>query len=454
MLVQPQVHDAAKVDAEDEDDNERRMEEDVTAVKEVNAAEPIVFDDEEESLKKLRAEVKVSGSHCTQQDTQTVDPTEISEEDVQNMLQISPMAEFKVEALQVKYPFIDWKIYSKGSRTYWRMIRVGRVTQAYQSFEDMLKDFDREDLDALWRITKNKFSTTMPILDKEKALWAELTRYDIYMLAEKDYPLSNQVMTLMLSFRLQVEEDSEVVRDLVMKIFLKVRVEAIVLSNSIQTPYTILLRTMTSPNHPTSNIEDAFSSNFPDYTKALPGNISPNPLDNLSKYLFASLAILPFHNVQECNVVANKLPIPPQDHITLPTILTLSLVRVEAIALSNSIQTPCTILLRLCTHAIRQGRERNNKNATWPGPTNGKEGRWRYVVLWVPLVGDVRTLMKGRGSCIKAKIRESSLIGSKLVQETTDKVVLIKEKLKVAKDHQKSYVGNMRKYLEWKLVIK
>nr|GEV64239.1 hypothetical protein [Tanacetum cinerariifolium] len=40
-----------------------------------------------ESFKKLRAEVEVSGSSFTQQEeTPTVDPTEISEEDVQNML--------------------------------------------------------------------------------------------------------------------------------------------------------------------------------------------------------------------------------------------------------------------------------------------------------------------------------------------------------------------------------
>ncbi|GKF98027.1 hypothetical protein Tco_0293848, partial [Tanacetum coccineum] len=37
-----------------------------------------------------------------------------------------------------------------------------------------------------------------------------------------------------------------------------------------------------------------------------------------------------------------------------------------------------------------------------------------------------------------AEIGESSLTGPKLVQETTDKVVLIKEKLKVARDRQKS----------------
>nr|GFD32599.1 hypothetical protein [Tanacetum cinerariifolium] len=34
-----------------------------------------------------------------------------------------------------------------------------------------------------------------------------------------------------------------------------------------------------------SYFEDAFSSNLPDYTTALPGNISPDPSDNLSKFL-------------------------------------------------------------------------------------------------------------------------------------------------------------------------
>nr|GEX73334.1 hypothetical protein [Tanacetum cinerariifolium] len=83
---------------------------------------------------------------------------------------------------------------------------------------------------------------------------------------------------------------------------------------------------MSSPDHSTSNIKDVFSSNFPDYTTASPGNISPDPPANLSKYLFASLAISHFHNVQAYNVIANKPPIPPQDPITPPTILTPSTV--------------------------------------------------------------------------------------------------------------------------------
>ncbi|GKC95263.1 hypothetical protein Tco_1160705 [Tanacetum coccineum] len=48
---------------------------------------------------------------------------------------------------------------------------------------------------------------------------------------------------------------------------------------------------MSSPNHPTFDIDDAFSFNFPDYTSTSPdyfpvspGNISPDPLDNLSNH--------------------------------------------------------------------------------------------------------------------------------------------------------------------------
>ncbi|GKF20403.1 hypothetical protein Tco_0069041, partial [Tanacetum coccineum] len=50
-----------------------------------------------------------------------------------------------------------------------------------------------------------------------------------------------------------------------------------------------------------------------------------------------------------------------------------------------------------------------------------------------------------------AEIGESRLIEPKLVQETTDKVVLIKEKLKAVRDHQKSYVDNRRKPLEFEV---
>ncbi|GKB70085.1 putative reverse transcriptase domain-containing protein [Tanacetum coccineum] len=58
---------------------------------------------------------------------------------------------------------------------------------------------------------------------------------------------------------------------------------------------------------------------------------------------------------------------------------------------------------------------------------------------------------KCRSPILWAEIGENSLIGPELVQETTDKVVLIKEKLKAARDRQKSYADNRCKPLEFEV---
>nr|GFA88958.1 reverse transcriptase domain-containing protein [Tanacetum cinerariifolium] len=89
---------------------------------------------------------------------------------------------------------------------------------------------------------------------------------------------------------------------------------------------------MSSPNHPTSDIVDAFFSNSPeyisaslDYFPASPGNISPNSSNDLTKYLLTSLAISPYHNDPYIIQAYNAIP-PPQAIIALPTVLPLSLV--------------------------------------------------------------------------------------------------------------------------------
>ncbi|GJV65415.1 putative reverse transcriptase domain-containing protein [Tanacetum coccineum] len=58
---------------------------------------------------------------------------------------------------------------------------------------------------------------------------------------------------------------------------------------------------------------------------------------------------------------------------------------------------------------------------------------------------------KCRSPVLWAEIGEGSLIGPELVLETTDKVVLIKEKLKAARDRQKSYADKRCKLLEFKV---
>nr|GEW27316.1 hypothetical protein [Tanacetum cinerariifolium] len=109
-------------------------------------------------------------------------PVSIAQARKNMIIYLKNMAGYKMEHFRgmtydkVKYPIIDWEIHSEGSRSYWKIIRVGSFTEAYQSFEYMLKGFDREDLVSLWSLVKEKFSLAVPNVDKEKALWVELKR--------------------------------------------------------------------------------------------------------------------------------------------------------------------------------------------------------------------------------------------------------------------------------------
>ncbi|GKG07762.1 hypothetical protein Tco_0330731 [Tanacetum coccineum] len=89
---------------------------------------------------------------------------------------------------------------------------------------------------------------------------------------------------------------------------------------------------MSSPNHPTFDIEDAFSSNFLDYIPASPDYVSASPgktYSSSSNNLFslvpiASPTLLLFHDNPYMKVMhayyAKESPIPP------PTILPPSLI--------------------------------------------------------------------------------------------------------------------------------
>nr|GEY33383.1 hypothetical protein [Tanacetum cinerariifolium] len=50
---------------------------------------------------------------------------EVSKEDLKEMMQLVPVEEVYVEALQVKHPIIDWEIHSEGKKDYWKIIRLG-----------------------------------------------------------------------------------------------------------------------------------------------------------------------------------------------------------------------------------------------------------------------------------------------------------------------------------------
>ncbi|GJS62514.1 hypothetical protein Tco_0657298 [Tanacetum coccineum] len=75
------------------------------------------------------------------------------------------------------------------------------------------------------------------------------------------------------------------------------------------------------------------------------------------------------------------------------------------------------------------------------------QGIGRHVRAVSPRLGG----RKCRSPIMWAEVGEGQLIGPELVQETTEKISQIKDRLKAARDHQKSYADKRRKPLEFNL---
>nr|GEZ37790.1 hypothetical protein [Tanacetum cinerariifolium] len=65
---------------------------------------------EQESVKKLKTLEEVP--------KEAKSPDKVPEEKVKEMMQLVPIEEVYVEALQVKHPIIDWKVHTEGQRSY------------------------------------------------------------------------------------------------------------------------------------------------------------------------------------------------------------------------------------------------------------------------------------------------------------------------------------------------
>nr|GEY58342.1 hypothetical protein [Tanacetum cinerariifolium] len=59
---------------------------------------------------------------------------EITEEKMKEMMQLVPVEDVYVQALQVKHPIIDWKVHTEGQRSYWQILRLGGSSACYQFF--------------------------------------------------------------------------------------------------------------------------------------------------------------------------------------------------------------------------------------------------------------------------------------------------------------------------------
>nr|GFA42377.1 hypothetical protein [Tanacetum cinerariifolium] len=68
----------------------------------------------------------------------------------------------KATLLASKIPVVDYQIVLIDNKPRFKIIRPDETHQFYISFATLLKNFDREDLETLWRIVKDRFSTSKP----------------------------------------------------------------------------------------------------------------------------------------------------------------------------------------------------------------------------------------------------------------------------------------------------
>nr|GEZ95366.1 hypothetical protein [Tanacetum cinerariifolium] len=87
-------------------------------------------------------------------------------EELRRHLQIVPNEDDDVytEAtpLAQKVPVVDYQIIEMNNKPYYKIIRADDTQQLYISFLTLLRNFDREDLEALWSLVKERISTTKP----------------------------------------------------------------------------------------------------------------------------------------------------------------------------------------------------------------------------------------------------------------------------------------------------
>ncbi|GJZ38873.1 ribonuclease H-like domain-containing protein [Tanacetum coccineum] len=182
-------------------------------------------------------------------------------DELKGFLDIVPREEapIEIESIFTKFPIVDWKtcVLTK-TFMYYQVFRGDGSSKKYKVLSEMLEDFDRLDVEELFRLVKERYSTsrregfnlmlwgdlhTLFEPDKDDEIWRDQHEYnllserlcdfcgihillmdngmEIHMLIEKKYPLSQEMLTKMLSKKLEVEHESsqafELLRPTVLK---------------------------------------------------------------------------------------------------------------------------------------------------------------------------------------------------------------------------------------------
>ncbi|GJY45894.1 hypothetical protein Tco_0434957 [Tanacetum coccineum] len=179
---------------------------------------------------------------------------DVEKEELKAYLDLVPREEFamEIESLSTKYPTVDWKTHVLTKNfMYYQIFRVDGSSKNYKIFSEMVEDFDRQDVLDLHMLVKARYMTSSPegydlmlwgdlkILfepDEEDEVWRNQHEYNliswrlfdscgihillmnngiaIHMMIEKKYPLTQEMLSKMLSRKLEVDHENEMAFEL------------------------------------------------------------------------------------------------------------------------------------------------------------------------------------------------------------------------------------------------
>nr|GEY73042.1 hypothetical protein [Tanacetum cinerariifolium] len=131
-------------------------------------------------------------------------------------LQIVPNEEDDVYTgstpLALKVPVVDYKIYNQNNKPYYKIKRANGSHQLYLSFLSLLRNFNIEDLEALWRLVKERFATIKPknffddfLLITLRAMTVDMTIDQQVALDEALVPHASRLRIGKSNFRLRLD---------------------------------------------------------------------------------------------------------------------------------------------------------------------------------------------------------------------------------------------------------
>nr|GEW88087.1 reverse transcriptase domain-containing protein [Tanacetum cinerariifolium] len=129
---------------------------------------------EQESSKKQKLDQQ------TEEEEEEVKAQGDNDQEVEHMklyMRIVPDEEISIDAipLATKPPIIvEYKIIKKGKINTYHITRADGSTKRYTSMINLLENIDREDLETLWKLVKDKHRNTRPEEGYERVLWGDL----------------------------------------------------------------------------------------------------------------------------------------------------------------------------------------------------------------------------------------------------------------------------------------